>query len=316
MTRRIGWLSALLFAIAYGLAFRHLLDAGTVESGEVLTVLLVVGVLFTGVAAVALRGTRPVAGATPAITGRELAVVFVLLLWVTAYLAGGVALLDRALPPAWVAAPAGHLIITLVKKLLVFVVVPFVTLRVLFGRGLADFGLDRRALRALAGRQGLAAVVLMVVCSAFNLMAGQGAAPIRSGALAGIPLVVTLACSLVWLLLEVGLVEEFFFRAVLQSRIAAATGSEMAGVFLAGLLFGLAHAPGYYLRGAGLGDAIGQHPSVLDAAAYAVLVPAVASFMFAYLWLRTRNLYVGLLVHAAMDTLPSAMTMARALGFT
>ena len=43
--------------------------------------------------------------------------------------------------------------------------------------------------------------------------------------------------------IEAGLVEEFFFRWYLQSRLAAWTGSQVSAVLLGALVFGLAHAP-------------------------------------------------------------------------
>ena len=49
----------------------------------------------------------------------------------------------------------------------------------------------------------------------------------------------------IWLFFEAGLVEEFFFRALVQSQLAAAFKSEASGMALMSLIFGLAHAPGF-----------------------------------------------------------------------
>jgi membrane protease YdiL (CAAX protease family) len=43
------------------------------------------------------------------------------------------------------------------------------------------------------------------------------------------------------------LVEEFFFRALLQARLAAYFRSEVTGVVLMSLIFGFAHVPGFVL---------------------------------------------------------------------
>jgi len=314
VAQRSGTAAAVLFVVAYAAALHRGATAGSIDVEEALTVLVIVGGAFTALAWALLRRTAPVPGPDQSVTRSELAASLGLLAIATAYLAGGVDLIDRALPPGASSSPAVHELVTLAKKLLVFVVLPYGTLHWAFGRRAADFGLSLRALRALAGRQGLATVVLAVVVCGFQLVAGRAAAPIRSGEIAGSTLVTALALTFLWLILEVGLVEEFFFRAVLQSRIAAAAGSEAAGVFITALLFGLAHAPGYVLRSAGVADALGTHPSALDATAYALVVPAVASFLFAFLWLHTRNLYVGILIHAAMDTLPNATRMAQAWG--
>ena len=42
--------------------------------------------------------------------------------------------------------------------------------------------------------------------------------------------------------------EEFFFRVLLQTRLSAVLKSKLGGIVLASLIFGLARAPGLYLR--------------------------------------------------------------------
>jgi uncharacterized protein len=106
-------------------------------------------------------------------------------------------------------------------------------------------------------------------------------------------------------LLEVGLVEEFFFRALVQSRLAAAFKSEVSGTVLMSLIFGLAHAPGFIFRHAGELEGRGPHPSALDAVAYSIVVLAVSGITFGVIWARTRNLFALMLVHAAGDLLPN-----------
>jgi membrane protease YdiL (CAAX protease family) len=108
-----------------------------------------------------------------------------------------------------------------------------------------------------------------------------------------------------WLLLEVGLVEEFFFRALIQSQLAAAFKSEVSGTVLMSLIFGLAHAPGFIFRHAGELEGLGPHPSALDAVAYSIVVLAVSGITFGVIWARTKNLFVLMLVHAAGDLLPN-----------
>ncbi|HEX7944952.1 MAG TPA: CPBP family intramembrane glutamic endopeptidase, partial [Phenylobacterium sp.] len=55
--------------------------------------------------------------------------------------------------------------------------------------------------------------------------------------------------SFVWIAIEAGLCEEFLFRAVLQTRLAAVLRSEVGAIVIGALIFALAHAPGLYLRG-------------------------------------------------------------------
>jgi membrane protease YdiL (CAAX protease family) len=78
---------------------------------------------------------------------------------------------------------------------------------------------------------------------AFQFFLGNAAAPILQGKFTTNQLLLGLPLCFVWLVIEVGLVEEFFFRALVQSRLAAWFKSEVSGVVLMSLAFGLAHAP-------------------------------------------------------------------------
>ncbi len=114
-----------------------------------------------------------------------------------------------------------------------------------------------------------------------------------------------------WLVLEVGLVEELFFRALLQSRLSVWLRSETGGIVLASLLFGLAHAPGLYYRTGKTLEAVGARPSWLMAVGYSVVVTSVAGFFLGVLWSRTRNLLLVMAVHAAGDLVPNLVPMLR-----
>jgi hypothetical protein len=50
--------------------------------------------------------------------------------------------------------------------------------------------------------------------------------------------------------------------------------------FSMAVAFGLAHAPGFILRGAGLHEAIGTNPSAVDSIAYAIVVLSIAGIFF------------------------------------
>jgi membrane protease YdiL (CAAX protease family) len=121
----------------------------------------------------------------------------------------------------------------------------------------------------------------------------------------GVPL------SLLFLLFEVGLVEEFFFRALLQERLAAALRSPWGGLATASLLFGLVHAPGFYLRPAATQEALGAHPSLFMAVGYSVVVTSVAGLFLGVLWMRTKKLATVMIVHAAADFLPNLVPFCR-----
>jgi membrane protease YdiL (CAAX protease family) len=235
----------------------------------------------------------------------EMGVLFACLIGVTLYLIWGSALSETLLPASWLSSPRLKFLISLTRKLIIFVAIPFALFRMLFGYRWRDFGLQFAGLKALAGNHFLVVLVLSAAILLFQYFAGSGAAPIRHGEFNATELAVGLPLCFAWLFLEVGLVEEFFFRAVLQTRLAAWLKSEVSGVALMSLLFGLAHAPGFILRRAGLADAIGEHPSASDALAYTIVVLSISGIFFGIVWARTRNLFALMFIHAATDVLPN-----------
>jgi uncharacterized protein len=119
--------------------------------------------------------------------------------------------------------------------------------------------------------------------------------------------VITLAwaapAAFAWLALEAGLCEEFLFRAVLQTRLAAVLKNETGAVVTGALLFALAHAPGLYLRGHPGVDGYSTDPVQVIAFTVAVLSPIAV--LFGTLWARTRSLLLIVLLHAAVDVMPN-----------
>jgi uncharacterized protein len=113
----------------------------------------------------------------------------------------------------------------------------------------------------------------------------------------------------VWLALEAGLREEFLFRAVLQTRLAAVLKSEAGAVVTGALLFALAHVPGLYLRGHPGVDGYSTDPVQVIAFTVAVLSPV--ALLFGTLWARTRSLLLIVLLHAAVDVLPNLTEFIR-----
>jgi membrane protease YdiL (CAAX protease family) len=114
-----------------------------------------------------------------------------------------------------------------------------------------------------------------------------------------------------WLALEAGLVEEFCFRGLLQSRLVAWFKSEVSGVALMTLIFGLAHAPGFIFRQAATVESLGPNPSAVDSVAYAIAVVSVGGVVFGVTWARTKNLFALIVVHAAFDLLPNFASFAK-----
>jgi membrane protease YdiL (CAAX protease family) len=109
--------------------------------------------------------------------------------------------------------------------------------------------------------------------------------------------------SFIWIALEAGLAEEFLFRAVLQTRLAAVLRSEVGAVALGALIFALAHVPGLYLRGAPGVD--GYSTDLLQVVAFTIATLSPIAVLFGVLWTRTRSLLLVLLLHAVVDFLPN-----------
>ena len=235
----------------------------------------------------------------------ELIVLIAYVIAVSLYLIGGPQWIDQHIPAEWTNSQQIKFFITLAKKLFVFVAIPFAIFRFCFGYRFRDFGIQRQSLRALCG--GHLPVVLAVGAAflAFQYFVSGGGAAFRQGHFTAFQLLVGLPLCFIWLLIEVGLVEEFFFRGLVQSRFAAAFKSEVSGIVLMSLIFGLAHAPGFIFRHAGELEGLGPNPSALDAVAYSIVVLAVSGITFGVIWARTKNLFAVMLVHAAGDLLPN-----------
>ena len=82
--------------------------------------------------------------------------------------------------------------------------------------------------------------------------------------------------------------EEFLFRGLLQTRLEALTGSSVDGMVLSALIFGLIHIPSGGFRA--------YFPDPAGALAYA-LVTGAGGLALGYLYLRTRSLAPGTLIH-------------------
>jgi membrane protease YdiL (CAAX protease family) len=93
--------------------------------------------------------------------------------------------------------------------------------------------------------------------------------------------------------------EEFFWRAFVQTSLSRALGSRAAGLFIASVLFGAVHLPGLLAR------------RPLDQAlTTAVFVHTLAGLLLGVLWMRTRSLIPGILVHAGFNAICSLPALA------
>lgn len=194
--------------------------------------------------------------------------------------------------------------LNLIKKLLIFVIIPYWIFSRCFGYSWRDFGLNFN-LRASLSPSYLALLgVMFVLYFLIQVLVGQAAQPLFTGDYAVSSIILGAVLLFPILVLEVGLVEEFFFRAILQGRLSTWLKSETAGIVLMALIFGLAHAPGLYLRGAGSVTALGPTPDLLSSVAYSIAILSMAGLAFGVIWSRTRNLLVLVLIHAWVDLPP------------
>src|SRR5215510_2179139 len=290
--------------ILYACAFAILLRNKNFESAEAIIVLVVFGGVFPLLAwAATLRAVplsisvKPSTSALIALTG------YVILL--SLYLVGGPQWIDQHLPHSWIDSARTRFFVGLAKKLLVFVGIPFIIFRFGFGYRARDFGIQREGLRALVGSHLPVVLVVGGAFLCFQYFFSGGGAAFRREHFTPFQLFVGLPLCFVWLFFEVGLVEEFFFRGLVQSQFAAAFKSEVSGVVLMSLIFGLAHAPGFIFRHAGEVEGLGSNPSAVDAIAYSIVVLAVSGITFGIIWARTKNLFAVMLIHAAGDLLPN-----------
>jgi len=274
---------------------------GSFEVGEPLLVFAILGVGFSLAAWLMTLRVSPLAYDV-AEPKAELGTVVAYLVPVVAFITWGLAFLQREF-----ASDPGHAFAVLVAKLLVFVIIPGLVFW-------AQFGYYVRQLVPLSARKGhmLVTLGMSVLLIGFQQVLGRGLHDVVAAHVSPSTLALGFPITFVWLALEAGVVEEFFFRVLLQTRLAAVLKSELGGIVLMSLLFGLAHAPGIYLR-TGLTQEGLDHPSLFMAVGYSIVITSVAGFFLGVLWARTRNFAVVVVVHAAADLLPNLVPTLRSL---
>ncbi|HEY1115162.1 MAG TPA: CPBP family intramembrane glutamic endopeptidase [Chitinophagaceae bacterium] len=179
------------------------------------------------------------------------------------------------------------------------VVVPFAYLRKT-GYRPEDLGLTRKGL----GSQVTVAVLAALIIGAVLVVLTPGGRYITSGALSAPGLFQALLAGFGLALLLAGFFEEFFFRAVLQTRLSAYFGSHFTGIVTASLLFSLYHLPFQFF---GSGPAAGNFSYALANVFSEALVTAP---ILGILWARTQNLVAPVLVHSLIDAINGVPRMA------
>jgi len=270
------------------------------ELTEPLLVLAVMGIGFSSLAWLVTRKALPLPFAVMQ-PSQESVTLLAYLLPLAAYLAWGRGLLGRfAIPEPRLS------VVVLLIKLAIFVLTPAAILLLIWKYRWPELFVFRHAARHWQAAAWMSAAMI-----AFQCIFGRGLDDIRHSGFS--PRIFAIGAPFIYLflLVEVGLVEEFFFRVLLQSRLAAWLKSEMAGVVAMSILFGLAHAPGFYYRAAATHEALGGNPSWLMAVGYSIVITSTAGFFLGVLWMRTRNLLLLMIVHAAGDFIPNFVPMLK-----
>lgn len=275
---------------------------GGFNPSDALGVAAVLGVGFSVVAWAVTIGARPISYSVSQPI-RELLVLVAYLVALTAFVTWGFDGLRRTFPTE----PAQSFAL-LIAKLITFVALPFWMMRSRFGYRWREL-----AASSFKPRHAVVMVAMSALFLAFQAVAGRGLRDIQAAHVPSNILIVGMPIAFLWLTLEAGVVEEFFFRVLLQSRLAALLKSELGGIVIASLLFGLMHAPGLYLRTGITQEGLPPHPALWMAAGYAIVITSTAGFVFGVLWSRTRNFALIAIVHGAGDLLPDFLTTMRAL---
>lgn len=298
---RIGWVLLGAYVVLYAATLFAMVRFGGFDSSDVLGVFGILGVGFSLIAWLLTLGVKPLLYQVRE-PGRELQALLFYMVPLAVFLVYGFDAIHR-----WVPSEPADMLLILVVKLAVFVAIPA---WIMFSR----FGYRCRDLTpiALPTSHILAFIVMAGLLLVFQAVAGRGAKDIAAAHVPGNTLLFGMPLVFLWLVLEVGVVEEFFFRVLLQSRLSAVMRSELGGIVVMALLFGLIHAPGLYLRTSMTQEGLSAHPSLGMAVGYSIVITSVAGFFLGVLWARTRNFLVLVLVHAAADLLPNTLPTLQA----
>lgn len=296
--RKADWIGMAVFVVLWGGSTTYLGATGADWTFP----FIALGIFAFGLSAVAWLTTRgvtttPIAVANP--RRESVALLVFMVLYAIFFLGYGMGSLREAIP-----AGQGQEIAVLVVKLVVHVMLPALLLLAL-GARIAPLVKSQ-----LPARQfWLTLVVLGAIITALLAVVSPSLGQIGEMN----PSIATLAwaapASFIWLAIEAGLCEEFLFRAVLQTRLSAWLESELTSIVVTSVIFGLAHAPGLFLRGGPGVDGWSTDP--LQVIAYTIATLAPLSIFFGFLYARTRSLLLCVLLHAAVDFLPNLAEFLR-----
>lgn len=274
------------------------------DASEALAALVILGVILPALAMLATRrvSALPYVVHQPGIEAVVLMMYLVVIAWV---LVSGFGRIAR------IGTEPLHSVVLLGVKLVAVVGVPAaITL------ALGHYRIAELLPISLRWRDIRPALWMAMAALLMQSFLGRGLHDIREAHLPVWVLAVATPLSFAWLVIEVGVVEELLFRVLLQERLAAVLRSSWGGLVVAAVLFGLLHAPGFYLRPAATQEALGLHPSLFMAVGYSIVLTSLAGLFLGVLWIRTKNFAVLVIAHAAGDVLPNLVPWAKAFHLT
>ncbi len=285
-------IAALAYALLWSGATAYLYSTG----GDWTTGVFVMGIFGLGLSGIAWLLTRGAQAPRIEVARPRLesgAVVLYLALYAVLFLGFGMTWARGAFP----AGPEQESLV-LALKLAVHIVLPALLLIVLGAKlgPITQLGLSgRKFWRTLIV---LGIIILAIVCVITpSLKLIFGIPPVFETMIWAVPL------GFLWMTLEAGVTEEFLFRGVLQTRLTSWFNSAWAGVLVTAVLFGLAHAPGLFMRGAPGVDGWSTDPLQVIAHTIAVLSPI--GLTFGLIYARTKSLLLVILLHGLVDVLPN-----------
>jgi membrane protease YdiL (CAAX protease family) len=196
---------------------------------------------------------------------------------------------------------------------LTLVAIPFAGLRLLAWRYHGSFAGWRAHLQCFGlGRpraRGVVAAVAVVGCVSALQLLGRNGAGIRELFVSGRALWLWPA-SMALMVLTAATTEEFFFRGVVQARLAAVLPVRGVAVVIAALLFSLYHVP-YAMMTPGWGTQGDLVASMRAAFATGLPLGILFGIVFSA---GGQNLVVSILAHAGVNSLPGMVIVERWLG--
>ena len=87
--------------------------------------------------------------------------------------------------------------------------------------------------------------------------------------------------------------------------------SAKGGILVSGLIFGLAHVPGLWLRGASSLEGLSPNAGIGAMLAIAIANLSVVGIFIVIIWYYTKNLWLVMIIHALVDLLPNFAEFVR-----